>query len=148
MEITITMPVVRGLTIDQDLGPPADLSEANLGRDALVIGDVHGQAGAWAPLVSLAPSGPRSLPRAPRHSSSPGLLVTPAPPGSPSLPRSHDHKSQSEEPRTPQDVSTKQIICHQISLGWSRLSSVKTPSRSHQHPAKAHNYTATFPGSN
>ena len=29
------------LTIDQDLRPPADFGEANLGWDPLIIGDVH-----------------------------------------------------------------------------------------------------------
>ena len=38
-------PVLTYLTIDKNLGPPADLSEANFGRDPLIIGDVHGSSG-------------------------------------------------------------------------------------------------------
>ena len=33
--------VSKILTIDQDLRPPADFGEANLGWDPLIIGDVH-----------------------------------------------------------------------------------------------------------
>ena len=38
-------PVLTYLTIDKNLGPPADLSEAYFGRDPLIIGYVHGSRG-------------------------------------------------------------------------------------------------------